>query len=241
MYVAKYNLPAVSDCGHDSAANNVSSFYANASARADFANRIAFILTHRNALMDNSTWRDLSDVIFSIEAENEAMGHLHVPSHDSWLCAMSTYMRSQCALSPRIAITTGGGEESSPASRHEYVALASCPAIDVLALHDYSLPVLLDKVALAATAARLYHKRYLVQEFGVSASTRDARAKAMRHWTNSLNDAKVPWLFWDLDRNDDPASFGVWADDETWTQAIVPAAQQARSIATNQSWPELTM
>ena len=49
---------------------------------------------------------------------------------------------------------------------------ASCPYVDVLALHDYTTPELLGvRVDAYAIAAIRHNKRWIVQEFGSTAST----------------------------------------------------------------------
>ena len=76
-------------CMNDANDNNMTSFYVQDLARDYFQGRIEHILTHVNPYFKKA-WANLSEVIFSIEVQNEAMGHFveefpAFPKAQGWL------------------------------------------------------------------------------------------------------------------------------------------------------------
>jgi hypothetical protein len=113
-------------------ANDASNYYFSGEAQAALDARYRHILSHVNPHF-NKPWSQLSNAVFSYEAENEPQSYGSDRHNDNWLCDRSKAIR-QVGLAPGILITSGGyGPNVDP-----YIwTTAQCPYIDVLAIHNY--------------------------------------------------------------------------------------------------------
>ncbi|KAJ7192125.1 glycoside hydrolase [Mycena pura] len=180
-------------------------FYTNPTAINAFNQRITHILNvHKNALLGNQPWSDLSAYIFGLEPENEPM----IFDQSFYLIRNNVGDRNQL-------IFTGGG--SAGASVQPIFFSSSCPAIDVVAIHDYIdgydayMPAALSQ-ALAAG------KKLLVEEWGSLAQ--------------KIAAYKVPWLYWELISNADPhegEDYEIQVGGTDWS-TIEAAAQSAGAL-----------
>ncbi|KAJ6498680.1 glycoside hydrolase family 5 protein [Mycena vulgaris] len=155
-------------------------FYTNPTAINAFNQRITHILNiHKNALLGNLPWSDLSPYIFGLEPQNECIRN-------------NVGDRNQL-------IFTGGG--SAGASVQSFFFGSSCPAIDVVAIHDYTdgydsyMPG-------AISQAKAAGKKLLVQEWGSLVGS--GRTANLNSNVQKINNYKVPWLYWELISNPDP-------------------------------------
>lgn len=113
-------------------------FYTNAQAINDFNQRITHILNiHKNALLGNKPWSELGAYIFGYEAQNEPMifDQSFYESNLAWICNTAQQIRNNVGDRNQL-IFTGGG--SAAASVQSYFFGSNCPAIDVVAIHDYN-------------------------------------------------------------------------------------------------------
>ncbi|KAJ7764361.1 glycoside hydrolase family 5 protein [Mycena metata] len=111
----------------------VEGFYTNPTAINAFNQRITHILNgHKNALIGNRTWNNLSAYIFGLEPQNDRSTW---QSHLSWICIAAQQIRNNVGDRNQL-IFTGGG--SAGASVQPTFFGSSCPAIDVVAIHDYT-------------------------------------------------------------------------------------------------------
>ncbi|KAF8181368.1 glycoside hydrolase family 5 protein [Mycena galopus ATCC 62051] len=168
-------------------------FYTNASAISTFNARITHILsTHKNALLGNRSWSELSDYIFGLEAQNEPMifNQTLYLSHLSWIC--DTAQQNQL-------IFTGGG--SAGASVQPIFFNSSCAAIDVVAIHDYTDGY--DSYMPAAVSqAQAAGKKLIVEEWGSLVGS--GRTANLNSNVQKINSYKLPFLYWELISNPDP-------------------------------------
>lgn len=209
-YQRKYNLTKA-DCSHNSSLNDPTRFYSE--GRQDFKNRIAHILSFRSRHTKQpiGQWKQ---ALFSVEAENEAFGHVSVgKANKDWLCDMSSVIRAN--VHPAILVSTGGGgigTNTGPAEFARVQDLVKCASIDVIALHSYSAPALIDaqivgykhaiQIASASSAANTATTgalaRLVLQEWGVTGENSTAQADAFRAVAAVAASHRIPQFFWEL-------------------------------------------
>ena len=212
-YQRKYNITPVPDCGKQSARNDPMSFYRNVSARADFVRRIEHILNFqsRHTHAPLGQW---SQALFSIEAENEAFGHVALTTKATataaaaWLCNMSAVIRRNVA--PNVLVSTGGGgigAVPTGGSSIEYeraAALAACPDIDILAMHSYASSAGIDTLlagytkALVRTHTLHSNTRLILQEWGATGANSTVQSSSITSIAATAARYGVPQFFWQL-------------------------------------------
>jgi len=131
-YADKYRLPRAKDllCNPPQQ-SDAAPFYASAAAAREIDRRFAFVLSHRNALMSNTAWSQLHEVVFGFDVQNESQAYLpDGVAEPSWVCGRARALRA-AALHPKILVLTGGGALVADSSIPEHFA---CPWIDVVAL-----------------------------------------------------------------------------------------------------------
>lgn len=208
--------------------------------------RLAHVLTHRNPLLGNRTWGEMSDVVFSVEAENEAMAGVAGVDDGfagAWQCARAKAMRP--FVSNGVLISTGGVKD---AYNSAYSSFFDCPEIDVIGIHNYGkgddVPAQLQKVL---TLARSKDKRVVMQEFscdpdvdGAPDGLSDAQK---RQWRATCNENEIiryeqlglPWMIWSVVTPSDTLR-EVDAGDASWPVLSRHATNPPRL---GFSWPEL--
>ena len=254
-YIAKYNLTVTHDCSRLANESTPWPFYRHQPARADFKARLSHILNYQSQRFSGGRrLGDLHEAIFSVEAENEAMGHMDLLSlrYDdpalTWMCEMSAHLRSLAHRS--IAITSGGGGVGSPESDAGVGfplarRLVACSALDVLCVHSYSSPSMVKLLTLAylnLTRNSQHRQRAMLQEMGAQGATAAAKASKVGALTAlgaRPSGGGVPWMYWAMDRPAAPDSFNVWPGDGGPWAAIAKHATAAASTVSAQPWPEL--
>ncbi|KAJ7090625.1 hypothetical protein C8R44DRAFT_891797 [Mycena epipterygia] len=96
-------------------------------------------------------------------------------------------------------IFTGGG--SAGASVQSFFFGSSCPAIDVVAIHDYT-DGYDSYMPSAISQAQAVGKKLLVEEWGSLVGS--GRTANLNSNVQKINNYKVPWLYWELISNPDP-------------------------------------
>ncbi|KAJ7167988.1 glycoside hydrolase family 5 protein [Mycena filopes] len=179
----------------------VDGFYTNSAAINAFNQRITHILnTHKNALLGNQPWSDLSSYIFGLEPQNEPMifDQSFYLAHLSWICNAAQQIRNNVGDRNQL-IFTGGG--SAAASVQLFFFGSSCTAIDVVAIHDYT-DGYDSYMPSAISQAKAAGKKLIVEEWGsLVASGRTANLNSN---VQKINSYKVPWVYWELISNVDP-------------------------------------
>ncbi|KAJ6462127.1 glycoside hydrolase family 5 protein [Mycena sanguinolenta] len=170
-------------------------FYTNPTAINAFNQRITHILNgHKNALLGNQPWSDLSAYIFGLEPQNEVslpmiFDQSFYTSHLSWIC--------NAALQNQL-IFTGGG--SAGASAQSAFFSSSC-AINVVAIHDYT-DGYDSYMPSAVSQAEAAGKKLIIEEWGSLVSS--GRTANLQSNVAKINNYQVPWLYWELISNADP-------------------------------------
>ncbi|KAJ7617906.1 glycoside hydrolase family 5 protein [Roridomyces roridus] len=175
-------------------------FYTNSAAINNFNQRITHILNgHKNALLGNQPWSDLSAYIFGLEPQNEPMifDQSFYTSHLSWICNAALQIRNNVGDKNQL-IFTGGG--SAAASVQSAFFSSSC-AIDVVAIHDYT-DGYDSYMPSAISQAKAAGKKLLVEEWGSLVGS--GRTANLDSNVQKINNYQVPWLYWQLITNADP-------------------------------------
>lgn len=82
----------------------------------------------------------------------------------------------------------------SCAPRHNINHVASCPAIDVLCLHNYDISDFERQMNTTANAAQRHGKRFILQEFGGTGTSESSKASYVDSWMTSANSLAAPWM-----------------------------------------------
>jgi len=176
-------------------------FYTNSDAINMFYQRITYILnTHKNSQLNNQPWSELSAYIFGFEPQNEPMifDQSLYTSHLSWICGAAQQIRNNVGNKDQL-IFTGGG--SASASVQSYFFSSSCPAIDVVAIHDYNDDY--DSfMSSAVSQAKSAGKKLIIEEWGSLYGS--GRTANLQSNVQKINSYGVPWLYWELITNTDP-------------------------------------
>ena len=203
-YAHAYNLTRCSD---------PTRFYST--GRADFARRIAHVLSFKSRHNTGTPLGQWSDALFSVEAQNEAFGGATIAAaNEDWLCAMSAAVRA--SVHPRVLVTSGGGGvgKTAGSGAAEYAraeALAECASIDVLALHSTAthasaVEAQLTGYTAAIAAAASKSKppsltRLVLQKWSTSGANSSAQSDAFRAIAAVVARHSVPQIYWSLQPN----------------------------------------
>ncbi|KAJ7246835.1 glycoside hydrolase family 5 protein [Mycena haematopus] len=178
----------------------VDGFYTNSAAINAFNQRITHILNiHKNSLLGNQPWSDLSAYIFGLEPQNEPMifDQSFYAAHLSWICNAAQQIRNNVG-DPNQLIFTGGG--SAGASVQSTFFSSSC-AINVVAIHDYT-DGYDSYMPSAVSQAKAAGKKLIIEEWGSLVGS--GRTANLQSNVAKINNYKVPWLYWELISNPDP-------------------------------------
>ncbi|KAJ7785265.1 glycoside hydrolase family 5 protein [Mycena maculata] len=191
--------------------------------------RITHILNiHKNSLLGNQPWSDLSAYIFGLEPQNEPMifDQSFYTSHLSWICNAAQQIRNNVG-DPNQLIFTGGA--SGSASIQSFFFSSSCPAIDAVAIHEYTdgydsyMPA-------AVSAAQAAGKKLLVEEWGSLVGS--GRTANLNSNVQKINNYGVPWLYWEVISNPDPhqgEDYEIQVNGADWS-TIESAAQATEEL-----------
>jgi len=207
-----------------------SGFYTNADAINNFNQRITHILnTHKNSLLGNQPWSELSEYIFGFEPQNEPMifDQSLYTSNLAWICNAAEQIRNNVGNKDML-IHTGGG--SGSASVQSFFFSSSCPGIDVVAIHDYN-DDWSNFMANAISQAQSAGKKLIAEEWGsLVGSGRTANLQSNAQIVNGFG---VPWLYWELITNTDPhqgQDYEIQVNGADWS-TISDLAENAAGVA----------
>ncbi|KAG6810440.1 hypothetical protein H0H92_011859 [Tricholoma furcatifolium] len=225
-YVAKYDLPTT-DCV--SGVPDSSIFYTNASAIADYDNRLRHILNYQSSNF-GIPWHQLSDAIFAFEIENEGLccnGIVFQSEADTGMKQWDTWTRS---LPTGVNNPILGADEQIP--------FVLCWEVMIVAIHDYDIDptYVATNIDAVKPTALSSGKRLLYEEFGAMGDTKQS---AIQNVTDTLISTGVPWMYWEIMKpGQGAANYEVWTDEPSWSTL------QSQSIATRAhvgefGWPEI--
>ena len=208
--------------------------------------RLQHVLTHRNPKMGNRAWGAMGDVVFSVEAENEAMGGVAGVDDafaGAWQCARAKAMKP--FVSNGVLISTGGVKDAYDSA---YPSFFDCAEIDVVGIHNYSkgsdVPGQLQGVIARAESKG---KRVMIEEFGCDPDVDGAPGglsdDQKRAWRATCNEQEIlryeqlglPWMLWSVVTPGDTLR-EVSTDDPSWP-VLSAHAQVAPRLGF--AWPEL--
>ncbi|KAF8167075.1 glycoside hydrolase family 5 protein [Mycena galopus ATCC 62051] len=205
----------------------VEGFYTNPVAINAFNQRITHILNiHKNALLGNQPWSDLSPYIFGLEPQNE-LSDLLVESfylaNLDWICNAALQIRNNVG-DPNQLIFTGGG--SAGASVQPAFFSSSC-AINVVAIHDYT-DGYDSYMPSAISQAEAAGKKLIIEEWGSLVGS--GRTANLESNVAKINNYRVPWLYWEPISNPDPhqgQDYEIQVDGTDWSTLLSGAESTA--------------
>ncbi|KAK7033943.1 hypothetical protein VNI00_012570 [Paramarasmius palmivorus] len=202
-------------------------FYTDSNAINNFNQRITHILNgHKNKLLGNTPWSELGGYIFGYESQNEPMifDQDFYKAHLSWVCSTSQQIRNNVGDRNQL-IFTGGG--SAAASVQSFFFSSSCPAVDVVAIHDYNDDY--DSfMTNAVNQAKAAGKKLIVEEWGSLVGS--GRTANLNSNIQKINNYKVPWLYWELISNPDPhqgEDYEIQVNGADWSTLSTGSKQTA--------------
>jgi len=229
-YVKKYGIKTNGESGSP---NDASKFYTDKNAIADFDRRLVHILTHRNPHFNNRQWAELSEVVFSFEAQNEAMGHMGLVNLN-WQCDRAKVLKQY--VKNGVLVSTGGGIDFDTSSKVQYF---QCPYINVISLHtyDYDANKIGQKVAEAKNLAFKYGKRIIVEEFGAKGGDKQ---NVLNRQIAAIKNQGVPWIVWQILRPGAGAKdYEIGTNEESWWNSILPRGKETAGTKHGWDWPEI--
>ncbi|KAH9841942.1 glycoside hydrolase [Rhodofomes roseus] len=220
-------------------------FYSDAEAQTVFDARLEHILNHNHTSL-NKPWKELKDYIFGFEAENEAMigdGESFVQAHQQWQCDRAGTIKGQLGNDSGILVMTGGESWLSESVQPGFL---TCDALDVISIHTYrtedlSTDVLKPYVSQAQAAGKML----ILEEWGAcyfdtsnndcptgNALPADTRSGNIINWAEQIDNAGLPWLYWQVLPNADPHGdfdyeIGLDGSDPAAWSALQQAAKSA--------------
>eukprot|EP00457_Paulinella_chromatophora_P001469 gb/GEZN01001471.1/.p1 GENE.gb/GEZN01001471.1/~~gb/GEZN01001471.1/.p1 ORF type:complete len:888 (-),score=101.05 gb/GEZN01001471.1/:246-2909(-) len=212
--------------------NQVPDFYQNANIQSVFDQRLDYMLNHRNPLMGNRRWGELSEAVFTFSPQNEEQGYVVNKDFD-WCCRRAERMRR--LIVPAILISCNGASVDDSIQE----AVLSCPYIDLIGVHYYSTGYEQAKISslLALEAHRKYNKRVVMEEYGNDRANKWAQAEDLDQQTKAILDYGLPPMMWQLLKCTE-TSFEVWTDQPAWSK-IKDRSIQALTLNSPLAWPEL--
>ncbi len=229
-YVKKYNIKTV---GESNNVNDASAFYTNKEAQADFDRRLVHILNHKNPHFNNRPWSELSEVVFSFEAQNEAMGHMPL-ANINWQCDRAKVIKQY--VKNGILVSTGGGVDFDTSSKIQYF---QCPYLNVISLHtyDYDANKIGQKVSEAKNLAFKYGKRIIVEEFGAKGGD---KKNILARQIAAIKNQGVPWIVWQILKPGKGAQdYEIWTNEDSWWNTVNPRGKETASTKHGWDWPEI--
>ncbi|KZV91731.1 glycoside hydrolase, partial [Exidia glandulosa HHB12029] len=179
-----------------------SGFYTSAAALDDYNQRITHMLnTHKNALLNNQPWSFLGAYIFGYSVMNEPMinqGAGFFTQHLDWVCKVAAQIRANVGDKNQL-IFTGGN--SAGTSVQSFFFSSSCPAIDVVEIHDYT-DGYDSYMQNAINQAKASGKKLIVGEWGSLVGS--GRTANLQSNMQKINGWGIPWLYWEFITNPDP-------------------------------------
>ncbi|KAJ3202416.1 hypothetical protein HDU82_007369 [Entophlyctis luteolus] len=192
-------------------------FYTSSAAAADFDNRLAHVVQHRNPYMNNQMYKDLSSVIYAVEIQNEAQGTGNTGGgivDKNWWCNRATALKNVMGSSA-VKVSTGGGQNFEDSLLAENFA---CSAIDVVAMHSYSTDLSSVSTYLdSANASKNASQIVLFEEFGLNTA---AKASWIDSVAAACNARSIPWMPWEASTHAFSDDY-EFSPDDTATWAVL--------------------
>ncbi|KAJ3103467.1 hypothetical protein HK100_004198 [Physocladia obscura] len=195
---------------------NPAVFYNTTQAAHDIDNRYKHIINHRNPYLKNRKYKDLDNVIYAVELQNEAQGEGIVNPY--WWCDRATELRKHMRDSG-VLISTGGGRTFVMSNS---TINFNCKALDVIAIHSYDTNIQ-EVITNFNNAKYLKRAKQVVvfEEFGIQAGSGSLQAKwldAVGQVSNTLN---VNWMPWEVSSVSLPNDYEFNdSDTATWAALV---------------------
>jgi hypothetical protein len=117
-------------------------FYSSDEYRNLYKTRLEVFFKHYPSKnFDGRPWGELSEVILGVDLQNQPFSGISpIPSGESWLCDIASYLKFSIGLDAAgIAVISGGvsGPQSIDGTENFPDSVFECKAIDVIGIHGY--------------------------------------------------------------------------------------------------------
>jgi len=172
---------------------DASKFYQSSWAASAWDNRMAHILAHKNALLGNVPWSQLSEVVYAFEPQNEPQGHMNLVA-PSWVCNRAQKLQSLLsAASSSILVSSGGGITTTTSLDSSFT---SCDALDVISVHDYGTDASTTVNALVAAQKSVGDDKLVIMgEWGATGTN---KATIVKNFVTGFKAAGIPQMVWQV-------------------------------------------
>ncbi|KAF9698655.1 hypothetical protein EKO04_003382 [Ascochyta lentis] len=191
-------------------------FYSSEELRAIYKTRLEVFFKHYPSKnFGGRPWSELSEVIMGVDIQNQPFsGIWPIPSGESWLCDIATYLKFKVGLdSSNIAVISGGvsGLQSPGGIQNFPDSVFDCPAIDIIGIHGQFAQeehatagtpwaqMFIPGNTLTARAQGKPGKRKLLLveewEYVHTPSGLEHKKEAIFDQGNALNLRGIPWIY----------------------------------------------
>eukprot|EP01117_Protostelium_nocturnum_P020664 TRINITY_DN9409_c0_g1_i1.p1 TRINITY_DN9409_c0_g1~~TRINITY_DN9409_c0_g1_i1.p1 ORF type:complete len:417 (+),score=108.99 TRINITY_DN9409_c0_g1_i1:381-1631(+) len=213
----RYSLGVWQKDGYVAKYGSAEKFYTSSDAQRDYDKRIQHVLQHRNPYLGNTTWGQLTDVVWAFGIQNEGRGHMqNFKQPWTWHCNRAKAMRPM--INKKIYITTGGGADFSDSLQDAHF---QCPDIDVIGLHNYgtSSDDVRKNVNTGISKAKQHGKKIIYEEYGAEGNN---KAKVIGDQADVCNQLGVPFWPWEFVKADQ-SSYEYWTGSGAWNTHVSKA------------------
>lgn len=201
--------------------NTAEVFYTSEYLTSMFDARLAHILTHRNPNFDNRQWGELSEVIYSVNIQEQAQEGMlsNYTYQPDWYCQRAAKIKP---LLKGVLLGTGGGKGSPDSVRND---ILECSSIDVVSIFDktYDNPTYFDEEFgnFSKIVQNFPDKQIIFENFDSCVSTDAQQQQQLEEIISRCNYYRIPWVAWAIY----PGSCSVKTTSSTWTMIGQRAAE----------------
>ncbi|KZO98304.1 glycoside hydrolase family 5 protein [Calocera viscosa TUFC12733] len=212
VYATTYGIVPVGSTG-DLGVTDATNFYNSNAAQIAMDARITHILNHVNTQLENKPWKELSDVIYAFEPENESQGYMDLVN-PSWANDRAGTIKNLIGTNSGILVSNGGGVDIATSTDSTWAFGSN---FDIVCVHDYSTDpwTTIPTVSDANGQVLDMGKTLLFEEWGVEGSS---KASTIYAYVQACNDYNIPWCYWEVViPGAGAASYEVWTTEPSWS------------------------
>ncbi|KAF1942034.1 hypothetical protein EJ02DRAFT_444426 [Clathrospora elynae] len=235
-------------------------FYSSDEFRELYKQRLEVFLKHYPSKnFDGRSWSELSEVILGVDLQNQPFsGIWPIPSGESWLCDIATYLKFTIGLdNANIAVISGGvsGPQTIDGNQNFPDSVFDCKAIDVIGIHGYfskqsdatagtpwaNMFIPGNTLTARAKGKKGKGKLLLVEEWEYVHNDEFGlfyKKEAVFDQGNALNLRGIPWIYSHLTTESEsksPRINPLRPEYTTWT-ALADVLKRAYTARSNFNW-----
>ncbi|KZT57367.1 glycoside hydrolase family 5 protein [Calocera cornea HHB12733] len=212
VYATTYGIVPVGTTGAPQV-TDASNFYTSNAAQKAFDARISHILNHVNTQLGNKPWKQLGEVIYAFEPENESQGYMGL-ANSNWANDRAGTIKQLLGSNSGILVSNGGGVDVTTSTDSTWAYGSN---FDIVCVHDYStnpwstMPTISD----ANGQVLGMGKTLLFEEWGAEGSN---KADVIYAYVQACQDYNIPWCYWEVVIPGAGASnYEVWTTEPSWS------------------------